>query len=477
MKHTVQQQGLLTIAAFALQLFVPATALAATQDVQLVLRPHCEGGYETPETAVLCTTFEVQDPQTLKTPPLKVGDVVDIDVVVDNPSSQPIDHVRVWLSYDPNVLTGSGLTINEVLFPTLTPGEADIVPTEGLIKIDANATAASHSTSKTVFVARIQFRVTTPVTPGTALSFYDVQPGGHTVVTSGETADNVLQTTPPGALFVAISQEQASASSTSSASTSSASSASSTSTACTQDSECPSTICYQNSCQAAGFKIPNGGACRTNEQCANNTCANGICSQNNSLQQVCVTDDQCNGGTCTNGTCQTTNVPSDNHTAFELLQIRNLRVTTEGSTVYSSWQDLQSSQLKAYNVYYGTTSGQYIQRKTIPAGTPSVTLRNLPTGTTYYFAVRAVNNADQESAFSQEVSVEVGNPSTSTAPLSASMFTDAPGQNPIGNSGNVPGETGLSSVFAVLVLISALAGTYIAFRRQNGLVHTTVHNG
>ena len=168
--------------------------------------------------------------------------------------------------------------------------------------------------------------------------------------------------------------------------------------------------------------------------------------------------------------------------AFALLQVQNARVTTEGSSVYLGWEGLNSSQLKAYNVYYGTTTGRYIQRKTVESSVKSLAIRSLPVGTTYYFAVRAVNLADQESAFSQEVGVTVGDPKTSTSPLAAgSIPDDGPGKNPLqgrvtGKGGSVPGETGIPSIALTLAALSAIIGTGFASRRQMIAVSDTPHS-
>lgn len=110
-------------------------------------------------------------------------------------------------------------------------------------------------------------------------------------------------------------------------------------------------------------------------------------------------------------------------TVFNLLQVLGLRVTTDGSSVFLVWDHLPSSELAGYNVYYGTVSGQYIQRRSVDKAANSLTIRALPVGTTYYFAVRAVNAAGEETVFSQEVGVSVGNPRTSTAPFNASTLT------------------------------------------------------
>lgn len=149
-------------------------------------------------------------------------------------------------------------------------------------------------------------------------------------------------------------------------------------------------------------------------------------------------------------------------TVFTLLQIQGLRVTTEGSSVFLAWDALPSSELLGYNVYYGTVSGRYLQRRGVDKAATTLTLRALPVGVTYYFAVRGVNAAGQETEFSQEVGVSVGNPSTSTSPLAANTRpTATPGTN-----GSVAGDTGPTSVMAILLALSAVAGTFLAFRRQ-----------
>lgn len=136
--------------------------------------------------------------------------------------------------------------------------------------------------------------------------------------------------------------------------------------------------------------------------------------------------------------------------------------------MFLAWDALQSSQLKGYNVYYGTTAGRYIQRKTVDAGTNGLAIRALPVATAYYFAVRAVNVSDEESAFSQEVAVTVGDPTTSTAPLAPGDVS--PIENPLGGNLNgdtpVPGATGGPFWVVLLVMASAVIGTFLAFRRQ-----------
>lgn len=154
--------------------------------------------------------------------------------------------------------------------------------------------------------------------------------------------------------------------------------------------------------------------------------------------------------------------PVEPSTVFTMLQVQGVRVTTEGSSVFLAWDALPSTELVGYNIYYGTTMGSYIQRRGVEKSAASITLRALPVGTTYYFAVRGVNGRGQETEFSQEVGVSVGNPRTSTSPLNANSLPTA---TPVSN-GTVAGETGISSVLLLLLIFSAVTGTVLAFRRQ-----------
>ncbi len=160
----------------------------------------------------------------------------------------------------------------------------------------------------------------------------------------------------------------------------------------------------------------------------------------------------------------TTSAPSSiaTNSVFTMLQVQGARVTTEGSSVFLAWDTLPSSEIIGYNVYYGTTMGSYIQRRGVDKSATSITIRALPVATTYYFAVRGVNAAGKETDFSQEVAVSVGNPRTSTSPLNAnSLPTNTPTTN-----GDISGQTGTSTVLIAFLLISALTGTMLAFRRQ-----------
>jgi hypothetical protein len=170
----------------------------------------------------------------------------------------------------------------------------------------------------------------------------------------------------------------------------------------------------------------------------------------------------------TTSTSSSSSAPSGGST-FSLLQVQKVQVTTRNQDIFLGWQELRSSELKGYNVYYGTVSGRYMQRKSIPGTATSLVLHDLEPGATYFLAIRAFNMADQESAFSQEVSVTVGKPETSTSPLTT-IVSDVtpPDGNPVENQGGtvISGETGTGDIILVLALLSAAIGTAFAFHRQ-----------
>ncbi len=154
--------------------------------------------------------------------------------------------------------------------------------------------------------------------------------------------------------------------------------------------------------------------------------------------------------------------------AFPLLQIQNVRVSTKDDTILLGWDALPSSELAGYNVYYSTISGRYVQRRSITPDTHSLIVRDLEIGMQYFLAVRGFNAGNQETAFSQEVAVVVGRPETSTAPLSGSTVSGTAGRNPVQTRGGavVSGSSGLSDGILWLCVASGIIGTIVALRRQ-----------
>lgn len=388
----------------------------------MYLRPHCEE--EELQSGEECPLFTVESPDMLKTDALAIGDTLDMDIVIENPSQLSITRVRSWLTFDPTLLKGKEIEIEEGFIPT--PNEDRFNNEEGYLELEV--TADTDISSDKIVTARITFEVLKASPTGTSISFFNVQQDGNTAVYTDVAGEDMyaLQSE-PGTLHVLTSST---GTQTSSATQSSASSTS-----------------VQANSDSSLFGL--GHACTQSSQCASQFCNNSVCSEQT-------------GTTTSAGTSSAGTNSSPARTAFTLLQIQNVRVTTEGSNVFLAWDALASSTLQGYNVYYGSVSGEYVQRRSVDSATISMTLKGLPEGTRYFFAVRGVGAQNEESAYSQEVAVTVGDPSTSTAPLLPGTYT-----KPINeNMPNVPGETGASSTIAIFLLISAAMGTTFAWRRQ-----------
>ncbi len=485
---------------------LPTHAFAEFQDATFELHPHCierEGKddewlfgpipspgivLETRDIeGVRCTNFEVEDPQTLRTQPLREGDILDIDLVIDNPSKRNIERIRVWLSYDPNMLEGESIEINKK-FGAVTPDEKDFSPDEGYAKMEASINSGSEDDKKIVF-ARIQFRVKETNSIGTPITFHDVQPGGHSVIitkdNTGEELDIVKEE--PGVLLVKFAGDSSDPTEDVEPEASDEDDIGNIfdsdpeedadpepepepeadPNACVRDEDCDSGSCNAGQCDEVSELLSNGATCNYDDECESGLCGSGVCIPN-------ISDDP-------QYEENSSPEPTGERTAFSLLQIRNLRVTTDGSSIFLAWDKLQSSQLKANTIYYSKTSGRYMQRRTIDKTENSITFRSLELGKRYYFAIRGLSKDDEESAFSREVSIVVGDPDSSSAPLVAGSITDGPGKNPVANllnndSGNsVPGETGLPSAVVLFLFGSAVIGTSFASRRQFVVSNTNPH--
>lgn len=433
---------------------VPLPVSAQTADAMFELHPRCfqrEG--ETDDWALgpipavgmiadtrgpstRCTTFEVRDPQTLQTEELAKGETLAIDILIDNPSKQRIRRARAWLSYDPELLEGVSVQIDRK-FPIVTPNEQKFSPEDGYVQMEATSEGSGPNSAKMLF-ATVEFRVLKTNAIGTPITFYNAEPSGHTVIMAAEGDEEAyIQKAEPGVLLVRFRQD--------------ATDTEEEDTSTQNDSIFDDPGAPVTTEQGQGQELlPNGARCTENSQCASGICGSGIC-----VPDLLGT---------------TGEESTDGRTAFSLLQIRNLRATTDDSSIFLAWDHLRSSQLKAYNVYYGTTSGRYIQRRTIDKSENSIVLRSLPEGTRYFLAVRGLSTQNEESAFSKEVSVVVGDPSSSTSPLLDGMIPR--GSNPIGSvsdSGGaitVPGETGAPSVLLLFIILSGVIGTTFASRRQ-----------
>lgn len=405
---------------------LPVAYASAAGSMQISLVPHC-----TEQDRSLCPAYEVLNATEIKTGTLVAGDILDIDVVVQGSDYKKVRSVRSWLEYDPSILEGRSVEItSDVTSPT--PGEQTFDAFNKLVKIGGEV-SSGFSTEETV-IARVTFRVTT-TTDDTRIRFNNYREDGlgHTAVNGPRIiqGENGVLPAPP----------------------------------------CIGTLLgCKGTPEPLLFSEPSALVVSLKDE----TVVPDVVSSSAQSQMASSTESSI-------ASSQTTSalVIDGAGSTFGILQVQGLRATTKDTSLFLGWNDLKSSALKGYNVYYGTVSGRYLQRRSVPATPPSLVIRDLEVGTTYYMSVRGVNNNDEETVFSQEVSITIGRPETASSPLVGSVDIN---QNASGNAipanlltsqngQSISGSTGVSDTLFIMAGISAVIGTFFAFRRQLLLSH------
>ncbi len=407
--------------------FLPVGTAVAAEEPRFELRPHCS---EEDVKKNACKTFATRDAQSFQTDTLKIGDTLDMDLLIKNPGNASIVRFRAWMGYDPTVFSGSLVQIDKN-FATPDPKETTFSASDGYIK--AAASAPSGAKGADIVAARITLKILKAPVANTVISFYDATKklDSHTaIIVKASDKEQNIATGAQSYLFVRLQAgTTTSSAAVSSIATSSAQAVSSVSSAAQATSGASATS-LSSSVSSASVSSGSGAA-----------------------------------------TSSLTSVPN---VAFALLQVQGVRVTTEGSSAFLAWNQLNAGNLLGYNVYYGTVSGKYIQRRSVDKANTTLTIRSLPAGTQYYFAVRGVDANNKESDFSQEVAVVIGNPSTSTSPLTGSVSDLGPNGKTPGTGGKVAGDTGPASTALLFIAVSSIAGLALAFRRQFTAKHISL---
>ena len=110
------------------------------------------------------------------------------------------------------------------------------------------------------------------------------------------------------------------------------------------------------------------------------------------------------------------------------------------ATATVSWDKNPEPDIKGYKIYYGTSSGNYDNNIWIDSpDQTSYVFDNLQEGNTYYFAVTAVDLADQESELSDEVSKAI--PISNHAPTASFTADPVSGTSPLDVSLDASGSS------------------------------------
>lgn len=113
----------------------------------------------------------------------RVGDEFDVQVTLKNPGLQNVISVRSWLSYNPDIFEGVGISTDDSPFTLSAPGETEISNDEGLIKVGRSNISGGYAQAEAK-VATVRFRVKTPYAIAARIDPYDYQVNelGHTSV-------------------------------------------------------------------------------------------------------------------------------------------------------------------------------------------------------------------------------------------------------------------------------------------------------
>jgi hypothetical protein len=96
-------------------------------------------------------------------------------------------------------------------------------------------------------------------------------------------------------------------------------------------------------------------------------------------------------------------------------------------TATISWTPSSGTNVVGYDIYYGTSSGNYTSAVSVlnPSAT-NVTIRGLTSGVTYYFSATSYDGSGNQSGYSPEISGVVGQ--TLSAAAAITSLLTSPGQ-------------------------------------------------
>jgi hypothetical protein len=389
---------------------------------------------------------------------LSVGDTLDMDILEQNVRKLSVSKIRAWLTYDPTILEGT-VVVPSTSYPIITPGEQEFDAENGYVKVEVQPENGTN-TGALAPVAQVTFTIKSiPEGGKTVIGFYDVNgEEPHTAVyDSSETPANILSKN-LGSLSVRINAEQVVPADP------------------VTEEETIQPVEEDPVSQDSGLSDESSPPPSETGSDPPTDDSDAVPFDPPAEIELPVTEPppepEHPAAEESSGSSETAMQPiaASSDTTFSLLQVQNVRVTSVDGSLYVAWDLLAAPGLQGYYVYYGTDTGRYIQRRGVAPSERSTAIYGLPEGTPYYVAVRGVKESGEETAFSTEVAVTIGDARTSTAPLSQRDVPVGTNRVKSGQATQVPGESGTPSMLIVLLILSAVIGTFLAFRRQTAVL-------
>ncbi len=151
-----------------------------------------------------------------------------------------------------------------------------------------------------------------------------------------------------------------------------------------------------------------------------------------------------------------------------------LRIQTDDvGNVRLVWPIAADPPVKGYYLYYGQKSGFYLRRRDV-GRTNFAVFPDLPVGEKYYFAITAYNDADNETDYSDEVFVTIGQPGSESHGFigdprdpeqDGGDTTPAPGQGTNLDGVDQNAGTGPEHLLFFFLISMGAASLWYAFRR------------
>ena len=290
------------------------------------------------------TSVNGQEYTTKTMPVIKKGDKIKIEVWILNPSKQSLISAQTWMTYDAKKFKGEKIDFTDSAFDLQTPGEYKFVEKQNLVRLARGTTQRGGVTSTEAKVADVWFTATAATAGQPYFGWYDYQTSEL-----GHTSVNIIDSGLPVNILVQAPKKLS--------------------------------VSLNRSATTAGAGTSSAGVGGDNLTVPPTTgSAEGL--RDELINNYGTTHSAAPG---------------------ELQPPTNIKVSSTGTTMRVRWTMVPGAQ--GVYLYYTTHAGQYLHRKEVRGS--EYVFTNLQPGAVYYLVLSSFD-ATQESFYSQELKVTVG---------------------------------------------------------------------